>query len=249
VLRMDLLAVLYRQFPKEKWVYASLKKLMPTTEALPAERLEPAFQALLDKNDEPRVRALAMFGVAECAAARGDQHGYERAIQLFTKVRDEFPDSEVRQAAEDGRAALARCMPGQPAPSKPATDSDGQTFSVADYKGRVVMLEFWSFTKPACIEAIPSRAALVQELSSKPFSMVGVNFDNMKPDAYRAQAAKAGIRWRSALVYFNHAVMDNWEVHRFPTTILIDKKGIIRGRDLPWNEMVALAKQLVDEPG
>lgn len=247
-LRADLLTILYKQFPTEKWVYASLRRLLPAVEGLPGDRLEPGFQALLEKNQEPRVRALANFAMGQCAKVGGDQRSYERAIEYYTKARDELPEGEVRISAESARAGLASCMPGRPAPSSPAPDADGQSFSVADYKGRVVMLEFWSFEQPACMAAIPSRAALVRELKDKPFSMVGVNFDNLKPEEYRRRASEAGVTWRSAVVYFNHAVMDGWEVRRFPTTILIDKKGIIRGRDLPWSEMVALAKSLVDEP-
>lgn len=246
-LRADLLTVLYKQFPAEKWVYASLKKLLPTVESLPGDRLEPGLQALLDKNQEPRVRAFVYFALGQSVKVRGDQRSYERAIEYFTKARDELPDGDVRIAAETARAGLSSCMPGHPAPSSPAPDSDGQPFGVADYKGRVVMLEFWSFKQPACVAAIPSRAALVRDLKDKPFSMLGVNFDNLKSAEYRRRAEEAGVTWRSAIVYFNHAVMDGWEVRRFPTTILIDKKGIIRARDLPWDEMVALAKSLVDE--
>jgi thiol-disulfide isomerase/thioredoxin len=247
VLRMDLLTVLYRQYPTEKWVFASLRKLLPQAESVPPDHFEPALQALLDKNQEPRVRALALFALAQCNKMRGDQHSYERAIELFTRVREEYPDSEVSLAAEGGRADLARCMPGQPAPSSPARDADGMLFGVADYKGRVVMLEFWSFAIPPCLEAVPSRAALFEELSNKPFSLIGVNFDSVSPGDYRERARKAGIRWRSALVSSGHPVMADWEIRRYPTTILIDKKGIIRARDLPWNEMVALARKLVDE--
>src|SRR5262249_45480090 len=60
-LRTDLLTVLYKQFPTEKWVYASLLKLLPVVESLPADRLEPGLLALLEKNSEPRVRAHAYF--------------------------------------------------------------------------------------------------------------------------------------------------------------------------------------------
>jgi thiol-disulfide isomerase/thioredoxin len=247
VLRMDLLAALYRQYPNERWVLSSLRKLLTFIEAVPVEPIAPALQTLLDKNTDPRARPLAMFALAQCAKSHGDQRGYEQAIALFTRIRDEFPQGELREAAESGRADLARCMPGQPAPSKPAPDTDGRSFSVADYKGRVVMLEFWTFDVPACLEAVPSRAALADELAKKPFSLVGVNLDRLKPQPFLARAGAAGIRWRTALAQFQHPVTEGWELRRYPTTILIDKKGIIRARDLPWNEMVALAKQLVDE--
>jgi thiol-disulfide isomerase/thioredoxin len=247
VLRMDLLTVLYRQFPTEKWVYGSLKRLLPAAESVPCDHFEPALNALLEKNQDPRVRAIATFDLAQCAKMRGDQKGYARAIDLFTKVRDEYPESEVRVPADAGRADLSRSMPGQPAPSSPIADADGIKFQVADYKGRVVLLDFWTSKIPACAEAFPSRAALAAELAQKPFSLLGINLDNMKGPDFRAAAQKSGITWRTGLATFNHPVTEGWEVRIYPTTILIDKKGIIRARNLPWDEMTAMARKLSDE--
>ncbi len=247
VLRLDLLTVLYRQFPTDPWIFDSLRKLLPSTELLPLERLEPAMQILLEKNREPRVRAAAMFALAQSLKARGDPKSYERAIELYTRIRDEFPDDELRQPAEGGRADLARAMPGQPAPSHPTQDAEGRAFSIADYKGRVVMLEFWSFHSTAWTEAIPLRAALLDRLAARPFSLVGVNTDSTTAIEYHDRAAKLGIKWRSALVSISDPVMDGWEVRRYPTTILIDKDGIIRARDLAWGEMVTLTEKLVAE--
>jgi len=246
-LRADLALVLYRQFPREKWVLSSVRGFMHTAESMPPDRLAPAFQALIDASDDPRVLACALFGLAQSTKMRGDQQSYEKAIELFTRVRDDYPESGLRVPAEGGRSDLARSMPGAPAPSAPVKDADGLEFEVADYRGRVVMLEFWSFQRPGCLEAIPSRAALRDELSAKPFNLVGMNIDGLDAQTFREKASKAGIQWRTGLITFPHPALDGWEVRRYPTTILIDKQGIIRARNLPWEAMVALARKLVDE--
>jgi thiol-disulfide isomerase/thioredoxin len=246
-LRADMTSVILRQYPNEKWTHSLLKRVAGSAEVLPAEKLEPALQVVLEKNTEPRVQSWATFCLAQLAKMRGDQAGYQRAMELFAKVRAEYPDSELAFPAESGRADLAKVMPGAPAPILDLVDDVGQKWSVASYKGRVLLLEIWSFNMPACLEAVPTRAALLKELESKPFNIVGINFDSLKPEEYHERARKAGITWRTALANYTDPVMASWEVRAYPTTILIDKKGIIRARNLPWAEMTDLARKLVQE--
>jgi thiol-disulfide isomerase/thioredoxin len=245
--RADLASVLFRQYPTEKWMYGAVKRVTGGIEVLPVERVEPGLQALLEKNKDPRVVPWVLFCLGQCAKMRGDQAGYQRAIEYFAKVRAEFPDSDVSMAAEAGRAELVKVMPGAPAPSVEVVDDMGQKWSVGAYKGRVLLLEIWSFEFPACLQAVPARAALQKELASKPFSIAGVNFDSVSRETFAERTKDAGITWRTALVNYTDPIMAGWEVRAFPTTVLIDKQGIIRARNLPWAEMADLARKLVDE--
>lgn len=247
VLRADLLVVLFRQFPTERWVFDSLQRLVGQAAMLPFDRVERAMQALLQKSEDPRVKAAALFCMAQSVRSRGDQRSYERAVELYTRVRDEHPDSPLRQAAESARAELAAVMPGQPAPPTRITDVQGLPLDAGDYKGRVVMLEFWSFDWPSFLEGIPARAELDSKHRNRPFSLLGINTDNRTAVQFQELAAKHGVRGRCATTHSSHPLLSTWAVRRQPTTILIDKDGIIRARDLSWPEMTALAEKLVLE--
>jgi peroxiredoxin len=244
-IRMDLLTVLFRQYPTERWVLDAMRKLLPQTETLPFDNLERAMQPLLEKNTDPRVRAAALFSMAQALKARGDQRSYARAIELFTRVRDEYPDDVLRQPAEGGRAELEAVMPGHPAVPTKLKDAEGLPLDLADYKGRAVMLEFWSFESPPYTEAIPARAALHEKYQGRPFALIGINLDNRQSGPFHALAAKHGVRWRCASTYSTNSLLSQWAIRCRPSTILIDKDGIIRARDLPWAEMTALAEELV----
>lgn len=246
-LRADLLVVIYRQFPTERWVLDSLGKLLGQVEGLPFDRIELAMQALLEKSQDPRVRAAALFSMAQSVKSRGDQRSYELAIEYYTRVRDEYPKDALRQAAEGGRAELAPVMPGQPAPPIQLLDAEGLPLALANYKGRVVMLEFWSFNWPPVLAGIPARAELDLKYRGRPFSLLGINTDNRKSAPFHDLAAKHGVRWRCASTYSTNSILVDWAVRCQPTTILIDKDGIIRARDLPWAEMTALTEELVLE--
>jgi len=246
-LRADLLVVLYRQFPTEKWVFDSLQKLVGQAAMLPFDRVEPAMQVLLEKNEDPRVRAAALFCMAQSVRSRGDQRSYERAVELYTRVRDEYPESPLRQAAESCRAELAPVLPGQPAPPTRLADIQGLPLDPAEYKGRVVMLEFWSFDWPSFLEGIPARTELDSKYRNRPFSLLGINTDNRTSARFHDLASKHGVHWRCATTHSSHPLLARWAVRCQPTTILIDKDGIIRARDLPWSEMTALTEKLVVE--
>jgi hypothetical protein len=246
-LRSDLLVVIYRQYPTERWVFDSLRKLVGQVEFMPREPIVQAMEALLAKNEEPRVRSLALFAMAQTIKASGDQESYARAIELFTRVRDEFPDDPIRQAAEGGRAELAPVMPGQPALPTRLDDAEGLPMDIARYQGRVVMLEFWSFYSEPFLEGIPARQSLVERYQDRPFTLLGINTDNRQSRSFHDLATKHGVRWRCASTYSTNALIGDWAIRRSPSTLLIDKDGIIRARDLPWARMLELAETLVLE--
>ncbi|MFN0007393.1 MAG: TlpA disulfide reductase family protein [Planctomycetota bacterium] len=246
-LRSDLQVVLYRQFPAEPWVFDSLQRLAGHAAQLPFDRVERAMQAILEKNEDPRARAAALFCMAQSVRSRGDQRSYERAIELYTRARDEHPEGRFRQAAESSRAELAAVMPGQPAPRTRLTDVQGLPLDPADYKGRVVVLEFWSFEWPGFLEGISARAELDSKYRLRPLTLLGINTDNRTVAQFQELAAKHGVYWRCATTHSGHPILAGWAVRCQPTTVLIDKDGIIRARDLPWSEMTELAEKLVLE--
>ena len=68
------------------------------------------------------------------------------------------------QAAHDGGLAkLAQTTP-TPVPETPFTDPEGGTHSLADYRGKVVLLNFWATWCAPCREEMPSLDALQAEL-------------------------------------------------------------------------------------
>src|SRR5205814_940659 len=59
---------------------------------------------------------------------------------------------------------------------------DGQPVKLADYKGKVVLVDFWASWAPVCVAELPHYAALARQYKDKGFEVVGINLDTSRAD-------------------------------------------------------------------
>lgn len=247
VARLAILRIIYREFPADKWIPASLEALRQESYAMTPAEIEPVVGGLIEKSPSAQIRALARMCLALANTSRGDQAGYEATIQLYQKVMQDVPGEFLAEEARRGRDKLIQVMPGAVAPNFFVKDTEDKEFQLADYRGRVVMLDFYNLLRNGMTDA-GARRDLVKKMLDRPFSLVGINNDLVDKTTFYTKALEMGVSWRSGML--NAAadkLHDTYEVRKFPSTILIDAQGIIRARDLAWGEMVRLAEKLVAE--
>jgi thiol-disulfide isomerase/thioredoxin len=115
---------------------------------------------------------------------------------------------------------------GYAAPEIDGVDLDGVDFKLSDYKGKVVMLDFWATWCPPCMKFLPHGKELVEKYKDRPFVALGVNTDkdvslpkNCKDLAMRCWADGFG---------GGGPICTRWGIKAFPTVYVIDGDGIIR---------------------
>lgn len=249
--RIALVGVLVRQWPAERATLSLLGDLKTEAPFLPVEPLEDALEPLR-RPDAPReTRALATYLVALAYQGRDDDAGWRRALDLLQEVVDLHggaAQTGIAHEASRRREEISRWMPGKPAPQFFASDSDGLDFDLSGYRGRVVVLEFWSYVNSLDAEEIAARNGLIERLAGRPFHWLGASTDAMTNASFATQTSKLGVRWRNAMLYaFSAPQTYAWGVTRLPTTFVIDAQGTIQGRNLPWAETVALIERLVEQ--
>src|SRR5690606_22775376 len=74
------------------------------------------------------------------------------------------------------------------------TDLNGRAVSLQDYRGKVVMIDFWAMWCGPCIRSLPHLKELHQEFSGKGFEVLGINFDG-EPEKLAAFIKKEGMSW------------------------------------------------------
>ena len=109
---------------------------------------EKHLRRLMDKNPDEVVKFNAKFGLASILGNK-DEAAQPEAEKLFQSIIDESADAPTKkQLADQARDELSEMKVrglGKPAPEIAGDDLDAKAFKLSDYKGKVVLLDFWGF--------------------------------------------------------------------------------------------------------
>lgn len=124
-----------------------------------------------------------------------------------------------------------------PMPAISGTTLFGESFGPADYRGKLVVVNFWNYDCPPCREEQPVLQAEWKALRSKDVSFVGVMFVGGVPSwpddrrAARAYLRRFGVTY-PAIVDENSTVAGALGIQGIPTTVIADRDGRLRFRIL-----------------
>lgn len=164
------------------------------------------------------------------------------AIEFYKRVGPVFTGQADRNLASHGRmmeGAVRRLeLPGQEIELKGQT-VEGKVFDVADLKGKVVLVEFWSTTCAPCVADMPHLRKLREKYAAQGFEIVGVSLDDDRP-ALEEFLASRKLPWIIVHDQENagqHPAVLRYGVFATPTLILVGKDGKVldvtaRGRAL-----------------
>jgi thiol-disulfide isomerase/thioredoxin len=152
--------------------------------------------------------------------------------------------------AQDLGHQLARLKTPVEAPGFQLKDMDQTQHSLRDYRGKVVMLNFWATWCPPCRQEMPSLEAVYQDLKEDGFVVVAVN-QWESPDQVFPYLGQLDV-FPTFPILFDHkgSVSKAYDVKGLPTTVVIDKKGnvvfrAIGGRDFNHPEVKKLIRELL----
>jgi cytochrome c biogenesis protein CcmG, thiol:disulfide interchange protein DsbE len=94
----------------------------------------------------------------------------------------------IKQACFAVLLFAAQChalAPGQTAPGVSLQGLDGKTHALADYKGQVVLVDFWASWCGPCRQSFPFLNRMQSTYGAAGFKVVGINVDEKRADADR----------------------------------------------------------------
>jgi peroxiredoxin len=154
---------------------------------------------------------------------------------LYRRVIEEFGAVENDHSPLGSAARIERTLAiGQVAPEIEGEDLDGKRFKLSDYRGKVVVLNFWSTGCGICRGAYPAERALVSRMEGRPFAMLGIN-DGDTPETLRKLRESGEVTWRfwvDGEDPFQGKIMKSWNVVGWPTIVVLDRNGVIRYRGM-----------------
>jgi len=127
--------------------------------------------------------------------------------------------------------AASAAVPAADTASGPAPDFTlgsraGKPLSLADYKGKVVMLNFWASWCVPCKQEMPLLDTIYKKYGKMGFTLIGVN---VEPDSKAANAVLEKIPVSFPVVYDTDSkVSQLYQVSGMPSTVIIDRKGQMR---------------------
>jgi peroxiredoxin len=156
-----------------------------------------------------------------------------------------------RQQPKLGYWLTAMSKP-MPAPDFTLEDMDANKFSLKDYRGKVILLNFWATWCPPCRREMPSLERLHQKLKGKDLVVLALN-QKEGDDQIFIFTGEIGMDLTIPILFDkDSSVSSAYGVPGLPTTYLIDKKGNIRfraigGRDFDHPEVEKQILQLMKE--
>lgn len=114
----------------------------------------------------------------------------------------------------------------QPAPDFTLSARGGKPLSLTQYKGQVVMLNFWASWCGPCKQEMPLLESIYKKYNKLGFTLIGVN---VEPDSKPADAVLAKLPVSFPIVYDPESKVSSlYDVSGMPTTVIIDRKGQVR---------------------
>ena len=159
------------------------------------------------------------------------------AKSLLEKAQGEAKSDSVRQELakllekheeyakyEKDSAGRFNAIMNQPSPDWAASDINGKAVALADYKGKVVVMDFWYRGCGWCMYAMPQVRQLAEDFKDKNVVVLGMNTDREEKDA-RFVIDAMQLKYPTIKA---EGIPAKYGIQGFPTLIIIDQAGVVR---------------------
>ena len=198
------------------WVDERMSKLEPDGEWQPdTARAFSALRAKTAHANTSRHKLVWATLVVTAAAAALLAHPASRvfAERCIAACRDLF----------SGNGSPAEVLVSEMAPDFALQDAAGNTHRLSDYRGKVVLLNFWASWCPPCKEEIPLLQEFARTYADQGFDVVGVAMDEEGWKSVKPFMEQMNIDY--PIVLGEASVAKRYGTYAFPESYLIDREG------------------------
>lgn len=157
----------------------------------------------------------------------GGGHGEEKpAAGVRYKGKSYYfcASGEVAEFKKEPESFMPPVLP-RPAPALELKSLEGRAASLEEFKGKIVLVDFWATWCKPCVKAMPDLMKLHSKFADKGFTVVGISLDEEGAKAVRPFVEKRKINY--PILLDESKAWKLWGVRAIPAMFLIDKDGKI----------------------
>jgi peroxiredoxin len=231
-------------------INAKLKAGPHTANALADEIRQ--FDALLTAHAGEKTDAVAQILYMKATLYTDIIHDDVTGLPLLRQVQADFPASAAAKRAAGLLARLTgEFAVGRPFPAFAVRDLDGHALSPANFKGKVVLVDFWAMWCAPCVKELPNVVQAYQKFHAAGFEIIGVSLDRQGDRARLVEFTRAhDMPWPQFFDgrYWQNQLAVQYGVHSIPATFLIDREGNIAAINLRGPALEAKLAALLGPP-
>jgi peroxiredoxin len=217
------------------------------------------FDALLEQHKGEKTDDVAQILLMKALLFTQVFEDADKGIELFKQLKTDFPETKQGKGADetiasiqkqkDGMEIRKKMVVGAKFPDFEEKDLAGKPLSVANYKGKVVLIDFWATWCGPCVAELPNVLKTYEKHHGKGFEIIGISLDKDEK-ALKTFIEKRKMPWQQFFdgKGWQSKLGEKYGIQSIPATYLLDGEGKIAAKDLRGDDLEAEVAKLLAKP-
>jgi peroxiredoxin len=202
-----------------------------------------AFDELIAKHKDEKTDDTAQIVLMKAMLYLQILDNTDKGLELVQQLKQDYPDTKPGKSAdaivanlkqqEAGKKIQRSLVEGATFPDFDEKDLVGKSLSVGNYKGKVVLIDFWATWCGPCVGELPNVVKTYEKNHDKGFEIIGVSLDQDE-QRLRNFTKEKQMTWQQFFdgKGWGNKLAQKYGIQSIPATFLLNSEGKIIGRDL-----------------